>query len=380
MKNIFFIFFLLITPSLQSAFCGELDDFVPLDLRKCKLGDFTLPCKDEFSSVEMESLTRQAKPGAILSFLNDDTLILFASVKKEQIDHYGRPYICCEIQAYLDLIGEDVYGVKVRWSRIGEAALSLKFLNVNDPSLIFKLNGSKFILANLELNDSLFQDHGMVASTHSLPFLTETRDVTIVKGRACRNKIDSCFMIYMPDGESTKVLVKNALERDIDLSNFVFVGIHNSGINTASTRIKELLFGYNYSNYEYFMRFVTINVVGLAESGQRPFRRISAGFSNGGAWALDAVLTNPKIFESAISMSPAEWKFRNEMIVPKNKIFIGAGLMESRLYPHAIKIVDELTVHKARIKTIFIPSGHGLNTWVNIFNDSLIELKKSAND
>ncbi|MYM42193.1 hypothetical protein [Duganella qianjiadongensis] len=310
--------------------------------------------------------------------VEENTLMVMAEVRPEEITEYSKPYICCEIQAYLDKIAENMYAAKFRWNQMAKANLDLSFLNVKSESTKFRVQGdNRFAMVDPLPNNFLISDAGMSQSENSYVINEDlgSQRVTVFKGAACRTHLTKCVIIYMPDGENVGNLVHNSIVSHIDLSHFVFVGIHNSIVESNSTRIEELLFGFAPQRFSAFMKFVTSDLRKKIEGDEHPAHRFSAGYSNGGAWALDALIENPNLFDGAIAMSPAQWVLRsNEMLTDKT-IFIGAGLLEPNFYEAAQSYSAALKMHGVEVNEIYVPSGHGMNTWLNIWNSALISLQ-----
>ena len=181
----------------------------------------------------------------------------------------------------------------------------------------------------------------------------------------------------MPDGHDIGNLVDNALANGFDMRRFVVAGVHNAERDPAGSRIEELVLDANPARYDAFMRFVTADLARQIEGGVRPQRRLAAGYSNGGAWAYDALVSQGRHFDGAIVMSPAQWRTRGDGSVAGRLAFVGAGYMERSYSQNALAIAAGLKARGAAVTETYVPSGHGLNTWVNIWNAAMVELGRT---
>lgn len=373
-KKIFAFLFLSVFFGFSLA--GD-EGFVPTDMKTCQSEKISAPCKAELSKTEIAEILSSHDEKKFDAEIKNNTLTVTAKIPSDAIREYGRPYICCDIQAYLDPIAPDIYGAKFYWSEMSTALINIDVINVSMQGLRAALPGSKkYLRASLDLKESKITQVGLEISSYRLPIHDngELRRITIISSAFCKENLEKCIIIYMPDGGSTSVLVSNSLVAGLDLERFIFVGVYNSDTDSNSNRIDELLYGYEKDKYDAFMRFMSVALIGFVEKGKIPLARFSAGFSNGGAWALDASLAKESVFNGAIAMSPAQWKFRDDMLSTPMKIYLGAGLMEVRFYGRTKEIATGLRNKNLVTDEVYVPSGHGYNTWVNIWNSAILDI------
>lgn len=373
---------------VNSSFAQNKEEFPLRDFTKCsvenKEAGYTKPCKDELNSTDIKTSRESSEKQPFSFAIQGDTLTVTAKVASGDITFAGKPYLCCDIQAYLDPLGDDLYAAKFRWHDMDQSLLELRLFNVAKPSNgNATYHGSKeFLVPRNDIDQSVLQNAGMALTEHVFKISQEfgARKVTVIKGPACLQNLMACRVIYMADGQSLAFLVKNALLNQRDLSHFVFVGIHiaEAKENTNNIRIDELLFGYHPARYETFMHFSTVTLIHEIEGQDLPLARYSAGYSNGGAWAYDMLLARPDVFAGAIIMSPAEWKPRADTRLTERRVFIGAGHLESGFLANARAMAADLRSRNALVQEIYVPSGHGMNTWTNIWSRSLLALSDAA--
>lgn len=360
--------------------------FIPRDMLPCTVENassgYDVPCKE---NLPVERIATELGKLAGTNFayeIRDDMLTVTVRMTPVDASYPRGPFLCCEIQAYLDKISQDVYSARFRWSRMQTGMLDLQFLNVKDrPDTHFQHNGSpRFVFANTEADKDLIARSGaeLNADVHAAGDPLGTHKLAIFKGAACRKTVTRCSVIYMPDGQYAGVFATNALANKVDTDRFVIVGVYNTAEDSSDTRIEELLLGYNDARYDAFMRFVTHDLRQQIERGERPLRRYAAGLSNGGSWAHNALVSQGGYFDGAIIMSPGERKTRDERPLADRVAIVGAGFMERNFYESTLKIAASLKARGAIVNEVYVPSGHGLNTWVNVWNTAITHLNSQA--
>jgi predicted esterase len=363
------------------------DRFIPRDMRACTAehaaAGFDLPCKQALPADAVAFELGKLKTKDFAYEVKGDTLVVSVRMKPDEVPFPNGPYLCCEIQAYLDKVAENVYAARFRWNRMTTALLDLNLQDVNKrPDARIAYNGSpEFVFTGAKLDKGLIARAGAELTTVSLDAGAElgVRKVTVFRGADCRQGVAGCAVIYMPDGESTRAFVDNALATGIDMRRLVVAGVHHAEVDPMNTRIEELLLGYNEARYDAFMRFVIGDLKARIEGADRPARRIAAGFSNGGSWAYAALVSQSSHFDGAIVMSPGEFKTRNDLPLPGKLAVVGAGYMERGFYRSATTVAAGLKARGATVKEVYVPSGHGFNTWVNVWNTAMTELDSRAN-
>lgn len=306
----------------------------------------------------------------------ENGLILAVKLKRSDLVFFDRPAISGEVTTFLEAIDTELFAIKVRFKGIEKAKLN---------PLLFNLAAKKSIRLNIDGREpservvvedwtvvlKKLQDNG--AQYQSMPFLgaknLEPKNVEIFRGRHCASTITGCKIIYTADG-GIEAFIVNADAARIQLDDFIFVGIPSSNEN----RIGELLKGRDQENFDAFLRFVATDLRLAIEKNETPKGRYVAGYSNGGAWALDALLFHPELFDGAILMSPAAWELQSRVNLKNKKLFVGAGELEMGYIQRAQEIVKIMGDLGAEVKTSYSKSGHSMNTWVPIWNMALRDL------
>jgi hypothetical protein len=377
-RSILALLFSLICLTLCRTGAAE-ERFIPRDMRPCSAehaaAGYQLPCKQPLSADAITTARGKLGTRNFAYEVKGELLTVSVRMPKNEVAYPNGPFLCCEIQAYLDPAGDDVYAASFRWNRMGSAMLDLQLLNQkNRPDAHFQLRGSlEFVFAGDKVVPGLIEGAGAELSTrtYAAPSEYAARKVTVFKGAACRETVAACTVVYTPDGHDTAKFVDNALANGIDLRRVVVVGVHNADVDPAGSRIEELVLDSNPVRYDAFMRFVTEDLRRQIEGSARPLVRLAAGYSNGGAWAYDALVSQGRHFDGAIIMSPAQWRTRGEAVLQGRRVFVGAGYMERPFYQNAKAITAVLEARGAQVSEVYVPSGHGLNTWVNIWNAAL---------
>lgn len=360
------------------------DAFIPRDMRACSAAPGAdsdeLPCKQPLSAQAIAAELDKLKTTDFAYAVEGNTLFVSVRMTPGEVAYPNGPYLCCEIQAYLDKVSENVYAASFRWNRMASAMLDLQFLELKGrPETRFQLRGSsQFVFAGDKFIPGLVARAGarLTTGTYTAADEYRARKVTVFRGASCRATVAACSVIYMPDGQNIGKLVDNALANGIDMGRFVVAGVHNAELDPAGSRIEELVLDANPARYDAFMRFVTADLARQVEAGVRPRRRLAAGYSNGGAWAYDALVSQGRHFDGAIIMSPAQWRTRSDGFLAGRLAFVGAGYMERGFYRNASAIAAGLKARGAAVTETYVPSGHGLNTWVNVWNAAIAELDR----
>lgn len=383
MRPVFLALLLIATFSIANQSYAQKNEAFPLrDFTQCSTQDksnaYEKPCKDQLASADIAIAIKLAENKDFIIDVQGDTLLVAAKVASDTLTFGGKPYLCCDIQAYLDPVADGIYAAKFRWHDMHKSLLEFRLINTTRRAAASTIyNGSKdFPDPRNSIDNAVLHNAGMQLAELAIPMNEEfgARDVTVIKGSSCLSSLSPCIVIYMADGESLAFMVKSALLEQRDLSRFIFVGIHNAKIQDHAVRIDELLYGYNQPRYDAFLEFVTATLIPHIEMKEIPLARYSAGYSNGGAWALDMLLTKPDIFTGAIVMSPAEWSSRTDTRLDERNVFIGAGHMELPFYAKARASAPLLRERGAMVQELYIPSGHSMNTWNNVWSRTLLAL------
>ncbi len=340
---------------------------------------YTRVCAELLNQEEIDEVKAMQFDDVITYKAVQDGLILVAKLKKSDLGFFDRPAIAGEFSTFLEPIGIHFYAIKVRFKGIEKAKLNPSLINFATQKLV-KLNidgrdssertvveSWPVVLQKLEKNSARYDVMSFPSVKHR-----EEKKVWVFRGRHCLTTISSCNVIYTADGDIHTFIV-NADAAGISLDAFVFVGIQASDTN----RIGELLKGSDQNSFDAFLRFVVTDLAKTVEHGNKPKSRYAAGYSNGGAWALDALLFHPEFFDGAIAMSPATWELKSKVNLHKKNIFLGAGELEPGFFKQAEKCVEIVQDLGAQVETRYSKSGHSMNTWVPIWNMALKHLNEN---
>ena len=81
-----------------------------------------------------------------------------------------------------------------------------------------------------------------------------------------------------------------------------------------------------------------------------------------------------------VCQRPARWRSRDKAALPGRAAFVGAGNMERAFHSNARAIAGRLRTHGAAVSEVYVPSGHGMNTWVNIWNAAIAGLGRQMGE
>lgn len=308
----------------------------------------------------------------------ENGLILAAKLKKSELGFYDRPAFTGEISTYLEPIAKDLFAIKIRFNGIERAKLNPILFNLagrdpitlnidgREPSERTVVESWAVVLKKMQVNGANYEVINFPAGKH-----LESKDVIVFRGRNCLTSIAACKVIYHADGNQLRSFIPNAQAAQVGFDDLVLVGIPSSNQN----RIGELLKGRVQDSFDAFLGFVVNDLRHTIEKSEAPKGRYVAGYSNGGAWAFDALLFHPEIFDGAIVMSPATWALQSKVNLKQKKIFVGAGELEPGFLQTAQKITTIAGDLGAEVKTSYSKSGHSMNTWVPIWNMALKHLQ-----
>lgn len=353
--------------------CHAATDFKLPDVPSCGAEAGPSPCAEQLTNADARHLLAKVARKSPYFELRGDVLLVGFDASKAKLTFGDKPFLCCDLQAPLQPLRKNVFGRKIRWPNLSQALFSLHIANVEPRAKPFRYRGTEqFILAD---DDRAGPDtRGLDIQKISLPFDTtagEARTVSIFRGAACKETIANCSVIYLADGHRLDGLLSAALRNGRLLTELVVVGIHNADSGGSQRRIAELLRASAEPEFDLFKTFVMHTVRDQVERGQVPKKRYAAGMSNGGAWALDMLAEQPDLFDGAIVMSPAIWNTPADMQVGGKHVTIGAGLLEDGMLRSARRIAGICEDKGASVAVIYPPSGHSMNSWVNIWLGAL---------
>lgn len=335
------------------------------------------PCKQALSPADTAQALAKLKDKNFAYAIEGDSLLVALRAAPSELIYPEGPYLCCDLKGHLDKVADDVYVARFRSNRMAESLLDMVLMGVKHRrDAAIRHNGSPvFALASRD-DPAALEAAGFELTGLSLPAgaMLGERTVSIVKGVHCRASLAACSVIYMPDGESSIQFAANALANGVDMRRFVIVGVFNAKVDANRARMNELLPGHDDARYAAFMGFVTGELMRRVERGEVPLRRFAAGYSNGGVWAYDALLANPALFAGAIVMSPGLRTLRPDARLDRHRVFIGAGYMEPPFRASTLFVAQALRERGAQVEETYVPSGHGMDTWVNLWNAAIQSL------
>ncbi|WMW81934.1 hypothetical protein RF679_06520 [Undibacterium cyanobacteriorum] len=350
-------------------------------IRQCTAQDrddrYARVCVESLNQGEIEAVKSMQFDDVVAYKAVEDGLILAAKMKKSDIGFYDRPAFGGEITTYLEPIDINHFAIKVRLRGIEKAKLNPLFLNFagrspfslnidgRDPSERTVVESWSAVLQKLQSQGARFEMINFPNAEHF-----DAKSVKVFRGSNCLKTIVACSVIYDTDGESLGSLISNAHAAQIPLDDFVLVGIPNPNEH----RNVELLKGLDPDRFDAFLSFVVTNLRQTIEKGETPKNRYAAGFSNGGAWAFDALLFHPHFFDGSIVMSPAIWELKSPVQLKGKRVFVGAGELELGFLNTAHEIEKISIGFGAEVKTVYSKSGHSMNTWAPIWNLALRSL------
>jgi enterochelin esterase-like enzyme len=144
-----------------------------------------------------------------------------------------------------------------------------------------------------------------------------------------------------------------------------------------NTRSAEMVMSFGDPAFNRFQKFLLEEVLPRIEGGSKPLGRYTAGYSNGGAWALSTALAHPVLFRGALAFSPTGWKN-----VPANRqkteqfVWIGSGTLES-VYNQTQQDAAQLRSIGLKTYAKFVVGGHSYSTWNALFWWSLGSMTKT---
>jgi enterochelin esterase-like enzyme len=127
------------------------------------------------------------------------------------------------------------------------------------------------------------------------------------------------------------------------------------------------------------MRFVTDEVIPYAEhhypASRAREQRITAGYSNGGSWALAAAEMRPDLFGNVLAMSAGTSGVAERAGLLKDaRIFAGAGLFERSFLRRTSAVVEAARAAGADAEMHILVSGHSALMWDILFADGIAHL------
>lgn len=335
-------------------------------------------CSELLDRREIEEVRTMNFAGVATYKPIENGLILAAKLKKNDIGFYDRPAFSGEISTFLEPIDSDLFAIKIKFNGIERAKLNLILFNLagrdpitlnidgREPSERTVVEAWDVVLKKMQINGAKYEVLNFPAKKY-----LESKDVIVFRGRNCLTSIASCKIIYNSDGNQLQSFIANAYAANIGFDDLVLIGIPSSNKN----RIGELLKGRDQDSFGAFLDFVVNDLRQAIENGDVPKSRYVAGYSNGGAWAFDALLFHPEIFDGAIVMSPATWELQSSVTLKQKSIVMGAGELEQGFFKTAQRMATIARDLGADVKMVYSKSGHSMNTWVPIWNMALKSLQ-----
>jgi enterochelin esterase-like enzyme len=317
-----------------------------------------------------------------LHWLNGDRLTLIARFGPE-----GWGLLCCAIQTPLDAVGDTGIGaVTIRVPRVEEALLDAGMAGseTNYPAEMVATLHPPPAPPRVAALRGIITRHVFQSSN-----LGERREISVYVPpdlpQGARVPV-----IYLADGETERFApIVEAAVRAGKAAPAMIVGL---GAGTSEVphcqgscvrRSLEYLISMTPKEgepnplFDAHMRFVTDEVMPLVEREYPASRagadHITAGYSNGGAWAFEAAELRPDRFGRVLAMSVAggPWPTEHAATLKGARIFTGAGTFERFLLPRTRETAEAARHAGAAVEMREIVSGHSSLMWDILFAEGL---------
>ncbi|MDR7118994.1 alpha/beta hydrolase-fold protein [Caulobacter sp. BE254] len=342
-------------------------------LPACTAAPVSEACQRSLTVTRAEAVVHSAPDQALNYELYGQTIdITFRASEAEPDFVFGdAPYLCCDLQTFLQPVAPNVWGISIEAPKLSAAILELTLGNLANspaPKRAFQGPDATHVLVR-------YQDGGLVPQRRTINshYLKESRDIYEYRGRLCEHSLVGCKVIYLADGAQFSIFLNNSPSpKDLKaLDLMVIVGIANPSKDDqfGGKRTGELLAdaGDN-PDFDAFERFVTEEVIPFVESTPVPrTARSVGGWSNGGAWALSVALDRSDLFGSALAFSNGTWQPPSRAAPAKGlKVKFGGGTLE-----RSPKIFEadarKVAATGASLDEHYVVGGHSISTWNALF-------------
>ena len=286
-----------------------------------------------------------------------------------------RVRMCCALQTDMELLGDGIWGVAYRLSRIDEA-----FVEVWPTPL-------------LDQDELVWRDRPVYRGPHSLPPVESVPEGAL-RGRLEMFDVESEALgkprrvtVYVPQdaGPSTSLPVAyvadggnvysygpiaEALADTCAAAPVILVGLWNEDPgpeeerSQSELRAADYLWGHDPERFQAHDTFLLEDVMPLAEerfgASPEPEDRMLSGSSNGAAWAVSTALLHPELFAtvSAASLGWIDALGAGEIPDDRVTFHISAGYYEPRFLPDSEAAVEQINAAGGTAHLTRYVSGH----------------------
>lgn len=353
------------------------------------------PCPSATAPIEMPcALPARFAPAGVaallekrkyLWWLNGDQLTIVA-----RFDDDPWLMLCCAVQTALEPIGDTNFaGITVRIPRLREALIDVGFTSDRSMSADDVLRGPEAPPAP----PAAAPLRGRIES-HPI----ESRALGETRGFAVYMPPDipaeaRLPVIYLADGDVPRFApIAEAAVREGRAAPAIIVGIvprygpaPSCSTTPCDRRMLDFLIDRSAeaplgdTPFGRYMRYVTDEVMPFVDANYPASRRredrITAGYSNGGSWALAAAEMRPDLFGNVIAMSSGTTGVLERANLLKDaRIFAGAGMFEQRFLQRTSNIVEAARAAGADVEMRVLVSGHSPLMWDVLFADGIARL------
>lgn len=292
--------------------------------------------------------------------------------------------LCCAIQTPLKPItGSDLAGVTVRVPRMNDALLEIGTSDSKGKSATRIVRGPGAPPAPARV-EHVGGQMTTVRIDSAATGETRTVQVYVPPGTPADARLP---VIYLADGPNYAAMAEAAV-RDGRAAPAILVGMPAAEgdakgcrqVDACDRRMLEYLLDANPDGaqtdtpFARHLRFVTDELLPYIEKhfpvSSKRADRITAGYSNGGAWALAAAEARPDLFGGVLAMSSgskaaAEYAGRLKDV----RVYAGAGVFEPGFHKRTMQAVEVASAAGADAIGRTIVAGHSAAMWDILFAD-----------
>ena len=283
--------------------------------------------------------------------------------------------MCCALQTDMERLGDGIWGVAYRLSRIDEA-----FVDVWPVPL-------------LDEDELVWRDRPVYRGPHSLPPVVSVPEDAL-RGRLEMVELESNALgkprrvtVYIPHGaEPSTALpvayvadggnvysygpIAEALADTCTAAPVILVGLWNEDPgpeeerSQSELRAADYLWGFDPDRFSAHDAFLLEDVMPLAESrfgaSADPRDRMLSGSSNGAAWAVSTALLHPEMFATVSAASLGWIEALDAAEIPDGRVtfHISAGYYEPRFLPDSEAAVEQINAAGGTAHLTRYVSGH----------------------
>ena len=287
----------------------------------------------------------------------------------------ARVRMCCALQTDMEFLGDGIWGVAYRLSRIDEA-----FVEVWPVPL-------------LDQDTLVWRDRPVYRGPQALPPVASVLDDAL-RGRLEMIELESEALenprrvtVYVPQdaGPSTPLPVAyvadggnvysygpiaEALADTCAAAPVILVGLWNEDPgpgeerSQSELRAADYLWGHDPERFLAHDTFLLEDVMPLAEerfgASAEPGDRMLSGSSNGAAWAVSTALLHPEMFASVSAASLGWTEALDAADIPADRVtfHISAGYYEPRFLPDSEAAVEQINAAGGNAELTRYVSGH----------------------